>query len=150
MHLPERVSATARSAATPTGVWSVLGDPVRWPEFGLGLGRVAGSHGERTNDTQRLVGVVRWIGIPLPIDVVECSPGQHLQMRLWVAPGLTVTITFDTTASVRGGTDIAVTTMPQGPFARLALLPSLVSVTVTARMLARVAARAGAREVGAA
>ena len=148
MHLPERVSSTARSAATPAGVWSVLGDPVRWPEFDLGLGRVAGSHGERTNDTQRLVGVVRWLGIPLPIDVVECSPGQHLQLRLWVAPGLTATITFDTTASVRGGTDVAVTTEPRGPFATLALLPSWVSVKLTARMLARVAAREGSRAAG--
>lgn len=140
MRIPEQVSWTARSRRSPQQVWRLLGHPARWPEFDLALAKVGGSAGE-VEDGQRLVGLVRFLRLPLPVDVAEAVPGERLRLLVWVLPGLRELITFETHSHVRGGTSITVVNRPRGPLGRASIPVSMASVMVTSWMLARATER---------
>lgn len=142
MRIPEKVSWTAHSRRSPEQVWRLLGHPARWPQFAPVLARVGGPRGE-VQAGQRLVGLLRVVRLPLPVDVAEAVPGERLRLLVWVAPGLREQITIETVSHVGGGTSVSVANAPSGALATLSLPASLLSVVVTARMLARAVDRDG-------
>lgn len=131
-----RLRHHARTSATPTQLWAVLGDPQRWPEYDLFLHRVRGSSG-RAVTGQHLLGVGRAFGVRMPIDVVEAVPEKRLVVRVHLAPGVVEEVTHEITPLVRGGSDLAVSVVVEGLFARGAAVPLWVARGMTTRVLAR-------------
>lgn len=130
-----RLRHRVRTTATASQVWSVLGDPVRWPEFELLLHRVRGASGAASTG-QHLLGIGRGIGVRIPIDVVEASPDRRLVLRVHTAPGVVEEVTSEITPLVRGGCDLAVSVVVEGLFARPAALPLWLARGLTSRVLA--------------
>ena len=130
-----RLTHRVRTTATPAEVWQLLGDPARWPEFDLFLRRVRGSHGAAATG-QHLLGLHRLLSLPIPVDVVEAVPGERLVLLVHVAPGLRETVRFAITPAVRGGSDIAVSVVVDGLWARPAALPLWLARGLTSRLLA--------------
>ena len=135
-----RLRQRARTTATPAQVWEVLGDPARWPEFELFLRRVRGAHG-RVGAGHTLVGVGHVASLGIPIDVVEAVPPSRLVLRVHVAPGVVETVTFDVVALVQGGSELRVTVVVEGLFARAAVAPLWLASGLTVRLLAARAER---------
>ncbi|HEU0101609.1 MAG TPA: SRPBCC family protein [Mycobacteriales bacterium] len=131
-----RLRHRVRTSATAGQVWSVLGDPVRWPEFDVFLHRVRGASGMAATG-QHLLGVGRGLGLPLPVDVVEAAPERRLVLRVHAAPGVVEEVSFEITPLVRGGCDLAVSVVVEGLFARPAALPLWLARGLTSRLLAR-------------
>ena len=131
MRLAHRVHTSASAAQ----VWEVLGDPERWPQFDLFLRRVRGTRG-RAAPGQRLVGVSRVGSLRIPVDVLEAEPPTRLVLLVHTAPGLREQVTHEVTPAVRGGCDVTVSVVVEGPLARLAAGPLYVASGVTARLLA--------------
>ena len=123
-----------RTSATPAQVWSVLGDPARWPDYDLSLRKVHGSSGVAMTG-QHLLGVLRG-GIRVPIDVVEAVPERRLVVRTHSAPGITQQVTSEITPHLRGGCDLVVSVVVEGLFARIAALPMWLGSGITSRILA--------------
>ncbi len=130
-----RLRHRVRTSASPAQVWSVLGDPQRWPEFDLFLRRVRGGAGSAVPG-QHLLGVARGLGARLPVDVVEAVPERRLVLRVHLAPGLVEEVTTEVTPLVRGGCDLAVSVVVDGLFARGAALPLWLGRGLTTRLLA--------------
>jgi hypothetical protein len=124
-----------RTSATPAQVWTVLGDPARWPEYDLFLHRVRGSSGRATTG-DHLLGVGRPLGVRIPIDVVEAVPERRLVLRVHLAPGVVEEVTHEITPLVRGGCDLAVSVVADGMFARVAAGPLWLGRGLTSRVLA--------------
>ena len=80
--------------------------------------------------------LARFSLVAIPVDVVEVVPEQRLVLLVHTAPGLREELTFELTPAVRGGTDIAVSLVLDGPLARPALLPMWLAHALTARLLA--------------
>lgn len=131
MKLAHRV----HTSASPAQVWQVLGDPQRWPEFDLFLRRVRGSHGTAVTG-QHLLGLGRVASLRIPVDVVEAVPDRRLVLLVHTAPGLRETVTHEITPAVRGGSDLAVSVVVEGLWARTGWLPLWLASGVTARLLA--------------
>ena len=137
-----------RTPAAPALVWDVLGTPANWPLFDVFLSKVKGS-ARAAEPGQHLVGISRWTVLGIPLDVLEVDPERRLVMRVRTAPGITEELTFVLTPTTRGGTDIRVSIVVEGLFARPAApllwlangLNARVLATRTARM-ARAARRA--------
>ncbi len=146
-----RLRHRVRTAASPADVWSLLGTPSRWPEFDPLVGRVRGVAGPAVTG-QRLLASVRTVGLGLPLDVVEAVPGERLVVRVATVPGVVEETTWVLTPSVKGGTDIAVSVVVDGPLARPACLPAWAGRGLAARVLAARADRLArdARRAGAA
>lgn len=125
-----------RTSATPAQVWSVLGDPQRWPECDLFLRRVRGGS-DRVQTGQHLLGVSRGIGLRIPLDVVEAVPERRLVLRVAAVPGADLEVTAEVTPLVRGGCDLAVSVVVDGLFARPAAVPAWLAAGLTTRVLAR-------------
>ncbi len=141
MRLRHRVRARAR----PADVWAVLGDPQRWPDFDLMLHRVHGSAG-RAAAGQHLLGVGRWWGVRVPIDVVDAVPERLLVLRVSPVPGVAQEVTTEIVPRADGGCDVVASAVVQGLFARMALLPFWLTIGVTTRVLvARAEAEAQSR-----
>ena len=130
-----RLRQRARTTATPSQVWEVLGDPARWPEFEPLLRRVRGGHG-RVVAGAALVGVGHVASLGIPIDVVEAVPPSRLVLRVHVAPGVVETVTFDVVPLVQGGSDLRLGVVVDGLFARLAVAPLWLASGLTVRLLA--------------
>ncbi len=129
-----RLTSRARTSASPAQVWEVLGTPSRWPEVEPFLRRVRGT--QRAADTGRtLVGVSRFYGVAVPIDVLVATPGERLVLRVHTAPGVRQTVTFELLATVQGGSDVRVSVVVHGLFARAAAGPLWLSSAVTLRLL---------------
>lgn len=142
-----RLAARARTTAGPAQVWEVLGSPARWPEFELWLRRVRGAHGP-VAPGQAFVGVSRFYGIGVPVDVVEALPAQRLVLRVRTAPGITQTVAYDLLPTVHGGSDVRASVVVEGLFARAAAGPLWLAGALTLRLLvvrAERLARAGGR-----
>lgn len=129
-----RLVQKARTTATPSQVWEVLGDPVRWPEFELFLRRARGSHGALAAG-QVLVGVSRVASLAVPIDVLEAEPGSRLVLRVHTAPGVRETVTHEVLPRVAGGSDLRVSVVVEGLFARPAAVPLWLASGLTLRLL---------------
>ena len=109
-----------RTPASPAQVWEVLGTPANWPQFDLFLSKVKGSSAP-ARVGQHLVGISRWTVLGIPLDVLEVEPEQRLVMRIRTAPGITEELTFVLTPTTKGGTDIRVSMVVEGIFARPAI-----------------------------
>ena len=130
-----RLTASARTTATPAQVWEVLGTPSRWPEFEPFLRRVRGTH-RAASTGQALVGVSRVGGVAVPVDVVEAVPGTRLVLRVHTAPGVRQTMAFEVLPSVRGGSDLRLAVVVEGLLDRPAAGPLWLSGVLTLRLLA--------------
>jgi uncharacterized protein YndB with AHSA1/START domain len=108
-----------RTPAPPALVWDVLGTPANWPLFDVFLSKVKGSTRAATVG-QHLVGISRWTVLGIPLDVLEVDPERRLVMRVRTAPGITEELTFVLTPTTNGGTDIRVSIVVEGLFARAA------------------------------
>jgi uncharacterized protein YndB with AHSA1/START domain len=124
-----------RTPASPSVVWSVLGTPTNWPLFDLFLSKVKGSS-RAAEVGQHLVGVSRWTVLGIPLDVLEVDPERRLVMRVRTAPGISEELTFVLTPTTRGGTDIRVSIVVEGLFARPAAPLLWLANGVNARLLA--------------
>ena len=129
-----RLSQRVRTSASPSQVWEVLGEPSRWPEFELLLRRVRGSDGPVATG-QTLLGVSRVALLAVPIDVLEAVAGARLVLRVHAAPGVVERLTFEIVPLVRGGSDICVSVVVDGMFARAAALPLWLGSALTTRVL---------------
>lgn len=130
-----RLSHRVRTTASPAQVWAVLGEPRRWPEFDLFLRSVRGSHGAAATG-QHLLGLARLASLRIPVDVVEAVPDRRLVLLVHTAPGLRETVTHEITPSVRGGSDIAVSVVVEGLWARFGAVPLWLASGLSARVLA--------------
>ena len=140
MRLVHRISTTA----SPAQVWEVLGDPRSWPQFEVSLRRVRGAHGEVATG-QRLIGVARAASLGIPIDVVEAQPPSRLVVLVHVVPGLRERMAFEVVPAARGGSQLTVSVVVDGPLARPSLGWAYLGAGLTARLLARRADRLAAR-----
>ena len=129
-----RLTQRVRTSATPAQVWEVLCDPVRWPEFELALRRVRGARGPVATG-QALLGVSRVTLFAVPIDVLEAVPASRLVLRVHALPGVVERITFEVVPLVRGGSDLRVSMVVEGLFARAAVLPLWLGSALTTRVL---------------
>ena len=129
-----RLAARARTSASPAQVWEVLGHPERWPEFEPWLRRLRGTNRPAATG-QALVGVSRFYGVAVPIDVVQAVAGQRLVLRVHTAPGVTQTVTHELVPMVQGGTDVRVNVVVEGLFARPAAGPLWIASALTLRLL---------------
>ena len=130
-----RLTHRVRTTATPAEVWQLLGDPARWPEFDPFLRRVRGSHGAASSG-QHLLGLHRVLSLPIPVDVVESVPERRLVLLVHLAPVLRETVTHEITPAVRGGSDVVVSVVVEGLWARAGALPLWGAAVVNARLLA--------------
>ncbi|MDX6215192.1 MAG: hypothetical protein QOG99_776 [Frankiales bacterium] len=124
-----------RTSASPAVVWSVLGTPTNWPLFDLFLSKVKGSS-RAAEVGQHLVGVSRWTVLGIPLDVLDVDPERRLVMRVRTAPGISEELTFVLTPTTKGGTDIRVSIVVEGLFARPAAPLLWLANGVNARLLA--------------
>ena len=129
-----RLRHRVRTTASPAQVWQVLGDPVRWPEFDPFLRRVSGAHGPAAAG-QHLLGHSRGLGVPIPVDVLEALPERRLALRVHVLPGVVEEVTHDVTPTLRGGSDLVVSVVVEGLFARVAFGPIWLARGLTSRVL---------------
>jgi uncharacterized protein YndB with AHSA1/START domain len=129
-----------RTPASPALVWSVLGTPTSWPLFDVFLSKVKGAT-RAAEPGQHLVGVSRWTVLGIPLDVLEVVPEKRLVMRVRTAPGITEELTFVLTPTTRGGTDIRVSVVVEGLFARPAAPVLWLANGLNARVLAGRTAR---------
>lgn len=130
-----RLLRRARTSASPAQVWEVLGQPARWPEFEPFLRRVRGAHGAAAAG-QTLVGRSRIASLAVPIDVVEADPGRLLVLRIHTAPGVRHTVSFQVLPLVKGGSDLRMNVVVEGPLARVAVGPLWLASGLTLRLLA--------------
>jgi uncharacterized protein YndB with AHSA1/START domain len=130
-----RLAHRTRTSATPAQVWQVLGHPARWPEFSLYVRTVRGTHGEAAAG-QALVGVSRVGSLSIPIDVLEAEPGSRLVLLVHTAPGVRERVVHEIIPVVSGGSDVRVSMVVEGLFARLSAVPLWLGTGVTARLLA--------------
>ena len=124
-----------RTAASPAMVWQLLGTPASWPQFDVFLGKVKGTSRPAAVG-QHLVGISRWTALGIPLDVLEVEPEQRLTMRVHTAPGITEELTFLLTPTTKGGTDIRVSIVVDGLFARPAAPVLWLANGLNARVLA--------------
>jgi uncharacterized protein YndB with AHSA1/START domain len=135
-----RLVHRVRTPASPAQVWSVLGTPTSWPLFDVFLSKVKGAT-RAAEPGQHLVGVSRWTVLGIPLDVLEVVPEKRLVMRVRTAPGITEELTFVLTPTTRGGTDIRVSIVVDGLFARPAAPVLWLANGLNARVLASRTAR---------
>ena len=136
-----------RTPASPAQVWEVLGTPTNWPLFDVFLSKVKGSSRPAAVG-QHLVGVSRWTVLGIPLDVLEVDPERRLVLRVRTAPGITEELTFVLTPTTKGGTDIRVSIVVDGLFARPAAPVLWLANGLNAQVLAartRTMARAARR-----
>lgn len=135
-----RLVHQVRTPASPAQVWSILGTPTSWPLFDVFLSKVKGAT-RAAEPGQHLVGVSRWTVLGIPLDVLEVVPEKRLVMRVRTAPGITEELTFVLTPTTRGGTDIRVSVVVDGLFARPAAPVLWLANGLNARVLAGRTAR---------
>ena len=137
MNLGHRVSSTA----TPAQVWELLGHPSRWPEFDPFLRRVHGTR-DQVRTGQTLLGVARFTGVRIPIDVVDAVAEQRLELRVNLAPGVSERVVYDLAPTLRGGCSVRVSVVVEGLFARAAVAQLWLANAFDARLLVAQAERA--------
>jgi uncharacterized protein YndB with AHSA1/START domain len=130
-----RLAHHVRTSAPPALVWEVLGTPGNWPQFDVFLSQVRGTTRPAAVG-QHLVGISRWTALGIPLDVLEVDPEKRLVMRVHTAPGITEELTFVLTPTTRGGTDICVSVVVDGLFARPAVPVLWLANGLNARVLA--------------
>ena len=117
-------------------VWELLADPRRWPSYQPLLRRVDGVKGT-VSTGDHLLAIARASHLRIPVDVVEAVPGERLVVLIHTVPGVRETLTHELLPTLQGGTSLAVSSVVDGPFARLALAPLWLASGVYTRLLAR-------------
>jgi hypothetical protein len=130
-----RLAHRVRTAASPAQVWEVLGDPRRWSEFELSLRGVRGRPG-RAQTGQRLTGLWRFATLGIPIDVLEATPPARLVLLVHPVPGLREQVRFEVAPAARGGSDVTVSVVVDGPLGWPAVAPLFLGNVLTVRLLA--------------
>ena len=130
-----RLAHRVHTRATPAQVWEVLGDPQRWSEFEPGLRGVRGRPGA-TSEGQRLIGLSRVAALGIPIDVLEARAPSRVVVLVHLLPGLRGQVTYDVTPAARGGSDVTVSLVVDGPLGWPAVAPLFLSNALTVRLLA--------------
>lgn len=136
-----RLCHRVRTAGSVADVWSLLGEPRRWPTFDVALVRVVGASGP-VMAGQRLVGITRGWPLRIPLDVVRVVAHRVVQVRIHPAPGVREEIEYRLVPVSSGGTQVSLTVDLDGPLARVATLATWGASGVSARLLARGAAQA--------
>lgn len=131
-----RLAHRVHTAASPSQVWQVLGDAQRWPEFHLAWRAVRGTVGPAATG-QRLIGVSRAASLGIPVDVAEATAPHRLVLVVHTVPGLREQVTHEVVPVARGGSQITVSVVVDGPLARPAVLLVYLGAGLTARLLAR-------------
>ena len=139
-----RLAHRVRTTATPAQVWQVLGDPQRWAQFEVSLRGVRGAHGQVATG-QRLIGVARAASLGIPIDVLEAQAPSRLVVLVHVLPGLREQLGVEVVPAARGGSQITVSVVVDGPLARPSLGWVYLGAGLTSRLLARRADRLAAQ-----
>jgi len=85
---------------------------------------------------QHLLGIGRGAGLRVPVDVVEAVPERRLVLRVHALPGVVEQITHEIAPSPRGGSDLSVSVVVEGLFARAAVAPLWLAGGLTSRVLA--------------
>jgi hypothetical protein len=134
-----KLAHRARTSASPAQVWSLLGNPTRWPEFDMFFRRVRGA--DRVRSGQTLLGIARATSLRIPVDVVDVVPEQRLELFLHTAPGVWERLVYEIAPAVRGGSHVRVHVVVEGLFARAAVAPLWVASGLTLRVLAARAER---------
>lgn len=137
MRLAHRVSTSAAPAQERVELRPPAGGAEQLPH----LRRVHGAP-DAVRTGQTLLGVARFSGVRVPIDVVEAVREQRLELFHHTAPGVRHRLVFDLTPKVRGGCSVRVGVTVEGPFARPAVAPLWLADGLLARLLAAQAARA--------
>jgi hypothetical protein len=135
-----RLAHRVHTTASPAQVWELLGTPSRWSLFDPSLRGVRGAAGPARTG-QRLIGLSRVGALGLPLDVLEARPPDRLVLLVHVLPGLRQTVTTDVTPAARGGADVTVSFVLDGPLSWPALGPLYLASGLTARLLAHRADR---------
>ena len=138
--LPTRLHHQILTDATPPDVWTVLGDPQRWPDIEAMLARVVGAGGY-VAEGQRLLGVARGWPMRIPLDVRRVVPRKALHLTVYSVPGLREELDIMLVPAARGGTQITVLVRLYGPLATAAVIPAWFGSAMTARLLAKAAER---------
>jgi uncharacterized protein YndB with AHSA1/START domain len=120
------------TSAPPAQVWELLGDASAWSSWDLALRGVRG----KARTGARLMALLRFPALGVPVDVLAADRDQRLVLLVHLAPGLRQEITYALTPSVDGGTDLAVSVVVEGLFARPAALPLWLWDGFTTRVLA--------------
>ena len=131
-----RLAHRVHTAATPAQVWEVLGEPQRWAEFELALHGVRGRPGTVTTG-QRLVALSRFAALGIPLDVLEATPPVRVVLLVHALPGLREEVTYAVAPAARGGSDIVVSVVVDGPLGWPSVVPLFLASGLTARLLAR-------------
>lgn len=139
-----RPAHRVHTSASAAQVWALLDDPCSWPRLDLMLRRVDGANGPvRPGDRLMAHGLVA--GVRMPVDVVEADPPHRLVLLVHTAPGLRELLTLEVTTAMRGGCDLEVSVVVEGPLAPLAVVPLHLARGLTARVLAVRAGRSARR-----
>lgn len=133
--------------AEPDEVWAVLGDATRWAEFDLFVRRVDGTRGP-VREGQHLMAVARGLPMRVPVNVRLVAPGRRLGLTVYTAPGLREQIDVGVSPRSRGGSEVRLTSVLEGPFARLAAPSVWVAGAVTTWLLGACATREHRRARG--
>ncbi len=156
-----RASATARvtSDAPVPAVWAVLADPARWAEFHLCIDSVSDLIGEagpgddlsgvasgaadglRLEPGRRYRARLRLLPFGVPVEIEHVVDRSAVTVTSRLVPGLTEQLEFLLMPSVSGGSVVTVRLTLHGPLAIAALAPRFLARSLSARLLARAAAR---------
>jgi len=128
-----RINHRVTTPASPQEVWAVLENPSRWPEFDPFVRRVDSARG-LVREGQHLMVVARGLPVRVPVDVRLVASGRRLGVTVHTMPGLREQIDHSVRARPRGGTEVRVTSVVEGPLARFALVPLWLSTGMRARM----------------
>jgi hypothetical protein len=131
-----RLAHRVRTRASPAQVWEVLGDPRRWSEFEPALRGVRGRPGA-VSTGQRLIGLSRVAALGIPLDVLEVTPHSRVVLLVHALPGLREQVTYEVTPAARGGSDVVVSVVVDGPLGWPSVVPLFLASGLTARLLAR-------------
>lgn len=148
-----RFAHRVTTPAAPSEVWAVLEDVERWPEWDPWVRRVEARG--RVREGQHLMVLARWVPLRVPVDVRLVAPSRGLGVTVHTAPGWREHVDHSVQPGEGGGSVVRVTTVLEGPLARVVALPLWLGSGITTRMLGRRATRehqraAGSAEVGAA
>jgi hypothetical protein len=128
-------------------VWALVGDPRRWPEIEPATHRVWGAP-DTVSVGQRLLVIVRRLGVGIPVDVVAVEPRRRLRLVIHLLPGVheQLDIAIEPAATPAGvGSRVRLVSRLEGPLAP-AMLPSLwAERLLTLRLLLRRARSVGPR-----
>jgi carbon monoxide dehydrogenase subunit G len=146
-----RASATAgaRCGAPVAAVWALLADPARWSDFQPCVESVTPAPDQPDAEAplaagRRYLVKLRFLPVDVPVEIDHVVDRSALSLSAHVLPGLVEELEFLLMPGVEGGSVVTVRLTLHGPFAVAAIGPRWLARSVSARLLARAAARESA------